>query len=317
MANQQVYAVSTLGGNTTNPYLTDKLRAVAQPLFRFRQFLDAKEEVGKGRGDTWLFDKRSNVASQGGTLSETNTIPETSFTIAQGTGLITEYGNALPYTAKLDSLGKFDISAMTEAALRDDQVKVLESAAGAEFVKTDFVAVCVTTGSCAITTNSIATATASADLTAFNTQQIVNFMKKKLIPRYDGKNYICVASVSGLAGMYQDTAAAGWVTVSQYTDMSAKNVLMGEVGTYFTVRFVEETGYLSNTIGAGATHGQSVFFGADNVYEGVSIPEEIRHKVAVDYGRDQGLCWYAMLGFKMVWNYSTDGEQHIVFVTSA
>ena len=141
MANQQVYSVSTLGGNTTNPYLTDKLRAAAQPLFRFRQFLDAKEAIGKGRGDTWLFDKRTNVGVQGGTLSETNTIPETNFNTNQGTGVITEYGNAVPYTAKLDALGKFDIGAITEAALRDDQVKVLESAAGAQFVLTDFARV--------------------------------------------------------------------------------------------------------------------------------------------------------------------------------
>ena len=82
-------------------------------------------------------------------------------------------------------------------------------------------------------------------------------------------------------------------------------------------RFVEETGYLSNTIGNSSSRGQAVFIGSDNVYEAVSIPEEIRMKVTTDYGRDLGLAWYALLGFKLVWNYSTDSEQHIVFVTSA
>jgi N4-gp56 family major capsid protein len=313
---QQVYSVSTLGGNTTNPYLTDKLRAAAQPYFRFRQFLDVKESIGKGRGDTWLFDKRGNVQTQGGTLSETNTIPETQFITNQGTGVITEYGNAVPYTAKLDVLGKFDIGATTEAALRDDQVKVLESAAGAQFILTDFVAVCTLTNSVVISTTGTASATAGADLTAANTQSIVNFMKKKLIPKYDGKNYICISSITALAGMYADTAAGGWVTVSQYTDTYAKNIFMGEVGTYFGVRFVEETGYLNNFIGTGAVHGQAVFMGADNVYEAVAIPEEIRHKVSMDYGRDQGLCWYALLGFKLVWNFAVDAEQHVVLVGS-
>ncbi len=80
---------------------------------------------------------------------------------------------------------------------------------------------------------------------------------------------------------------------------------------------MEETGYLNNSIGSGSTHGQAVFFGADNVYEAVSIPEEIRHKIAQDYGRDQGLCWYALLGFKLVWNFVNDSEQHVLFVTSA
>lgn len=64
----QVYSVSTLGGNWTAPYLTDRLRHVAQPMFRLRQFIDAREAIGKKRGDTWLFDKSGNVATQGGTL---------------------------------------------------------------------------------------------------------------------------------------------------------------------------------------------------------------------------------------------------------
>lgn len=29
------------------------------------------------------------------------------------------------------------------------------------------------------------------------------------------------------------------------------------------------------------------------------------------------MAWYALLGFKIVWNFTADGEQHIVFVTSA
>ena len=83
------------------------------------------------------------------------------------------------------------------------------------------------------------------------------------------------------------------------------------------VSIFEETGYLSNVIGSGSTHGQAVFIGADNVYEAISIPEEIRMKNSTDYGRDLGLAWYALLGFKLVWSYSTDTEQHVVFVTSA
>jgi len=39
MAGQQ-YSVSSLGGLLSQPYLTQKLRSVAQPMFRFRQFVD-------------------------------------------------------------------------------------------------------------------------------------------------------------------------------------------------------------------------------------------------------------------------------------
>jgi N4-gp56 family major capsid protein len=313
----QVYAVSTLGGNWTAPALTAKLRTIAQPMFRLRQFCDAKEAMGKGRGDTWLYDKSGNIATQGGTLVETSTIPETQFVTNQGTGTIYEWGNAVPFTGKLQALGQFEIESVTEQKLRDDMVKVLESAAGAEFAKTDFVAVCSASNSLVMTTNGTATVTASADLSAYNVRAIVDFMKKKHIPKFDGSNYVCVASVQALSGMHADSGTGGWVAISQYTPEYAKNVMNGEVGTFYQTRFVEETGYLSNVIGSSTAHGQAMFIGADNVYEAMSIPEEIRVKPPQDFGRDLGLAWYALLGFKIVWSYSTDSEQHIVFVTSA
>lgn len=315
MAGQQ-YSTSSLGGFLSQPYLTQKLRSVAQPMFRFRQFVDVKEAIGKNRGNTWLYDKISNVATQGGTLVETNTIPQTNYTVLQGTGSITEYGNSVPYTGKLEVLGQFQIEPVTEQKLRDDMVKVLESACGSQYTATQFVAVASTTSSVVFSTNGTASATSTANLTGSNTRQIVDFMKKKLVPRFDGRNYVCIASVAALSGMHSDTGSGGWVDVSKYTDSFAKNIFAGEVGEYYTTRFVEETGFLSNTIGSGTTFGQAVFFGNDNVYEAVAIPEEIRVKVSVDFGRDQGLAWYSLIGFQIVWNFTTDAEQHIVFMTS-
>lgn len=313
----QVYSVSSLGGVMSQPYLSQKLRSKSQPLFRFRQFVDAKEAIGKNRGDTFLFDKTQNVQTQGGVLIETNTIPETQFVTNQGTCVITEFGNAVPFTQKLENMAQFQIEPLTEQKLRDDMVKVLESAAGAQYVATEFIAVQSATNSVVITTNGTATATASANLTAANTRSIVDFMAKNLVPKYDGRNYVCIAGVTALSGMYSDTAAGGWVDVSKYTVTFAPNIFAGEVGNYYHTRFVEETGYLSNSIGVSSLQGQAIFFGNDQVYEAVAVPEEIRVKIPQDYGRDMGLAWYALLGFKTVWNFTVDGEQHIVFVTSA
>lgn len=238
--------------------------------------------------------------------------------VGQGTGQISEYANSVPYTGKLEALGQIMIEPAVEQALRDDMVKTLESACGAQYVATEFIAVNTATNSVAITTNGTATAVASADLTAFNTRSIVDFMKKKLIPKFDGQSYICIASTAALSGMFADTAAGGWVDVSKYTVDFAKNIFNGEIGKYYNTRFVEETGYFSNSIGNGSTHGAAVFFGADNVYEAVAVPEEIRVKISVDFGRDQGLAWYFLGGFKLVWSYNaTPAEQHVVYVTSA
>lgn len=232
--------------------------------------------------------------------------------------MIVEYGNSVPYTGKLEALGQIMIEPAVEQSLRDDMVKALESAAGAQYVNTEFIAVMSATNNTVITTNGTATAVATADLTGANVRSVVDFMKKKLIPKFDGQSYICIASTAALSGMFGDTAAGGWVDVSKYTVDFAKNIFNGEIGKYYNTRFVEETGYLSNTIGNGSTHGAAVFFGADAVYEAVAVPEELRVKVSIDYGRDQGLAWYFLGGWKTVWSYTgTPAEQHIVYVTSA
>ena len=62
-----------------------------------RQFCDVKDatQQGKGKGDVYHWDVFSNVATQGTTLTETNTMPESNFTISQGTLTITEAGKLL------------------------------------------------------------------------------------------------------------------------------------------------------------------------------------------------------------------------------
>jgi N4-gp56 family major capsid protein len=197
----------------------------------------------------------------------------------QGTCTITEYGNSVGFTGKLQALGQFQVEPITEQKLRDDQVKVLESAVGAELVKTDYVAVCTATNSVIFTTNSVATATAAANLSAANVRSIVDYMQKKLIPTYDGRDYVCIASVGALSGLHGDTGTGGWQDISKYSAEYAKNIFNGEVGNYYMTRFVKETGYLSNAIGSNTAYGQAIFLGNDNCYEAVAIPEEIRVKV--------------------------------------
>ena len=215
------------------------------------------------------------------------------------------------------NLAQFQLEPVTEQKLRDDMVKVLESACGTQYIVTDFIAVQSASGNVIFTTNGTATATATANLSGTNVRAIVDYMKKKLIPKYDGRNYVAIASVAALSGMHSDTSTGGWVDVSKYTVQFSTNIFNGEVGNYYMTRFVEETGFLSNTIGSSSAYGQAIFFGSDIVYEAVAVPEEIRVKIPTDFGRDQGLAWYALLGFKIVWSYSTDSEQHLVYVTSA
>ena len=53
---------------------------------------------GKQRGQTFTWDVYGNVQTGGGTLVETNTMPETNSLITQGTLTITEFGNSVNHT---------------------------------------------------------------------------------------------------------------------------------------------------------------------------------------------------------------------------
>ncbi len=312
----QVYATDTLGGNNSLPYLTDKFRSVSQPRFVFRQFIDQIEAVGSGRGDEFQFPKSGNVVTQGGTLVETETMPRTQYATQKGTATINEFGNSVPFTRKLEHLSKYEVSNIVERKLRDDAVKTLESAAGDQFVASEYVATCVGTASTDIVTTGTATATASADLSASNVRDMVDFLRKRDIEPYNGRDFIMIMSVQAHRGMHDDSGSGGWIDVSKYTGEFAGMIHNGEVGQFYRTRFVEETGYLSDTIGNGSAHGQAVLFGADYVYEATSIAEEIRFDED-DFGRSRALAWYALLGFKIVWDNAVDGEQHGIFVGSA
>lgn len=91
----QIWQTNSLGGFFYSLNLSDELRIALQPTSRFRQFCDAADAVGKSKGNTWTWDVVSNLSVAGGTLVETNTMPETNFTITQGTLTITEFGNSV------------------------------------------------------------------------------------------------------------------------------------------------------------------------------------------------------------------------------
>ena len=104
----QVWGTDTLGGYMYSDELSDVLRTALQPISRFRQFCDAKDATDKGlhKGDQFYWNVYSDVATQGTTLNELDSMPETNFTVSQNSLTVTESGNSVPYTAKLDNLSK-------------------------------------------------------------------------------------------------------------------------------------------------------------------------------------------------------------------
>jgi len=313
----QLWVTSSLGGYLGNRKLSRTIRNAAQPLMKFRQFCNIKEALGKNKNDLVFFDKISNVATAGGTLNETNTMPETQVTIQTGTIQVTERGNSVPYTGKLEALAEFDVDNIVTVALRNDEAKVLDSAVAGQFVLSQIKYACLTASSVGIfesAANNTATGsnTSTVNFDMYHLKECVDKLKTLNVPKYDGENYICIASVNAIRGIKNHS---DWTDAAKYGD--PERLFSGEVGRIEGVRIIEETNFLSNTRGAGGAVGEAVMFGADAVMEAVALQEEIRAKIPTDYGRSKGVAWYGILGFQKIWDRAGDsGECHIIHINS-
>jgi len=321
MAGLQYWGDDSSGGYLTNNRLSKQLRHALVPMMKFRQFVDIKEGWGKGVGDQVIYDKISKIDTAGGALVETNVMPENKFTIGRGTITVTEYGNSIPYTGKLDALSEFNVQNPTMKVLRNDMAEVLDKRCGLEFKRTQRKYACTTTAAGSFTSSADATTSTVGGVLAkvspsdFNYKEVIDQLKKTNIPKYDGENYVCIASVNALRSLKNSTE---WLAAAKYGD--PERLFNGEAGRYYGCRFIEETNLLVNTLGSSSgtnALGEAVVFGAEAVIEGIAVPEEIRAKVPTDYGRSKGLAWYAILGYKKMWKATDSGQNsHIIHISS-
>jgi N4-gp56 family major capsid protein len=300
--------------------LSKNLRMELMAITKFRQFCDVKDAAhqGKSKGDLFHWNVYSSVATQGGTIAETNTMPETNFTIRQGTLTITEYGNSVPYSGKLDDLSEHPVKEIINKVLRFDAGKAFDFAAFDQFnacklrigaTATAALGTLDTAGTCA-TTNNIALSKSHIPL-------LVNEMKERNIPPYTGDDYYAlgwpetfVTLKTGLEGVYQ------------YTQTGFGRIVNGEIGRYQSVRFVEQTNCKKGGAADSTTYNKittadawnnaksdwAFFFGSDTVGEGIAVPEQMRGKIPSDYGRSKGVAWYYLGGFGLVHTDALNGR---------
>lgn len=308
----QVWVTNSLGGFMSAKNLSKEMRQLVQPLVKFRQFADIKDAVGKKMGQLFHWDVFSDVATQGTTLTETNTMPETNFTITQGTMTITEYGNSVPYTGKLDDLSEQPVREIVNKAMKNDAKKAFDIGAHAQF-DTTLLRVAPTAGTATdavtLTTNGTATATNSVAFNKDHAKAIVDTMKERNIPPYMGDDYMAIAWPTTLRTFKNDLES-----IHQYTREGFQMILNGEIGRYENTRYVEQTNVAKDTWSVGASD-WIFFFGEDAVSEGVACPEEVRGKIPTDYGRSKGVAWYYLGGFAK--NRLTAADERVVKWDSA
>lgn len=293
----QLWSVNSLGGYMASYQLSKFMRTAVQPLSKFRQFCDPQDFIGKGlhRGQSFTWDVFSDVVTAGTIVTETATVPVTNLTITQGTGTVTELSNSIPYTGMLDNLSELPIQKVINRALKNDCVKALDNQAYLQFNNTLLRVVPASSGTSTsaitLTTNGTATGTNSVALGKGHIKAIVDTMKERNIPPFNGSEYIGIAHVSTWRGVRNDLEG-----VYQYREEGFQMIYKGEIGKYEGVRFIEQNNIAKATFTAGASN-WAFFFGEDTVAEAIVVPEEIRGKLPADYGRDKGIAWYYLGGF--------------------
>lgn len=324
----QVWQVNTLGGFMYSDELSDIMRTALQPILKFRQFCDAKDATEKGleAGEAFTWNVYSDTENQGGELQETQRMPETRFTIRQGTLTITEFGNSVPYTKKLDNLSKQPVEEIINKVLKRDAKKAIDKAAWTQF---DLCVVRVQAASGTSTTAVVFEEGVQSTITnnvAFGKEHvklISDGMKERDIPPYMGDDYFAIGWPSTFRPFKNDLEA-----IKIYVETGFGFIMNGEIGRYEGCRFVEQThinkgGAYDSTvagtydpIAAGgadpwnnAKSDWVFFLGEDTVAEALAIPEEIRGKLPGDYGRSRGVAWYALLGFGIVHGATAQSAQ--------
>jgi N4-gp56 family major capsid protein len=233
-------------------------------------------------------------------------MPETNITITQGTLTITEAGNSVPYSGKLDNLSKFPVEDIIKKAMKNDAVKSFDRLAWAQFNQTLLRAIPTGgTATAAVTlyTNGTVTGTNSIAYNNGHAKSIVDQMKERNIPAYIADDYYAIAWPTTLR-----TFKNNLETIHQYSDTGFNLIMNGEIGRYENVRYIEQTNIAKGTGTDGVTQttwttGNSdwiFFFGNDTVAEAIAVPEEMRGKIPTDYGRSKGIAWYYLGGFGIV-----------------
>lgn len=299
----QVWQTNALGGYMWSPNLSRKLRTALQPMVRFRQFCDAREAFGLGKGEIFNWNVYSDTQDQGGTLDETQVMPESNFSITQQSLTVTEYGLSVPFTKKLDDLSEHPVTEVIHKVLKNDARKVLDLAAYNQFNNALIRATSTSATAFALTENGTPGGSHTNEFSNDHAKLMADELAERDIPTFDGNNYMSIARPTTLRNFKNNLES-----IHQYTTEGWHVIMNGEKGRYEGIRYCEQT----NVPSKGFTNSDQIFFfGSDTVVEAFAIPEEIRGKIPTDYGRSKGIAWYALLGYSIV---HTDLEQQRIIV---
>ncbi|RKX22007.1 MAG: hypothetical protein DRP45_11775 [Candidatus Zixiibacteriota bacterium] len=232
-------------------------------------------------------------------------MPSTTFPVTQGSVVMTEFGNSVPYSGKYDDLSEHPVKEIIQKTLKNDAAKTLDRAAHAQFDATLLRMTSTGESTAALTDTGTPGGTATHELSLDHVKIIADTLQERNIPTYDSEHYIAIMRPTTLRPVLDLLEG-----IHQYTDAGWIRIMNGEKGRYEGIRFVTQTNIPSEnwSIVGQPNADAAYFFGADTVTEAIACPLELRGKIPDDYGRGKGIAWYAIEQFGITHADDTSAE---------
>lgn len=309
----QSWSVQADGGYVTVPHLTELIRVAAQEAQGMAQLANPPDEenLGKGAGDTVYYIFVKNVANEGGALSESQPVPETKMTVVRSSFTITEYGNSLTWTGKLEDLANLPVEHPFVRGLINDIRKVENTAVYTKAITTDYKARVnhASNSTIEFVTNGTLTGQALADPDWAALMRLVAEAEDINIPYWDGESYVYVTGKQAITKLRLDSNLTNFLK-----EDSGRAALNGEIGRVAGCIVVKDNHKIDKTAGASAFN-EGVLFGADAVQQQIGLPWEIRREVT-DMGRNKKVGYYGIMGWHKMLDMTDHTEEHIIHVSS-
>lgn len=225
-------SVSTTSTNAANLYLyyVKKLLTTLQPRLQLYK-LGKKTSLPKGFGTQvkWLI--YSKLASSVSALTEGTPPVEIAFTTANITATIAQYGQF----AKVS-----DLLQMTAIDPIVESLSELFGRAGAETIEDLIVAEL----NAALT---VQFANSEASLNAITSQDVLTMkeflygmitLKQAYVPPHEMGSYMAVLHPACEYDLMVETNVGGWLDVNSYQQVDKENVIKGEIGKVYGIRFL-------------------------------------------------------------------------------
>lgn len=280
----------------------------------------------KNAGETVnLFHVNRLPDSKDATLQEEGQIPMRMLSFGSRALTLTEHGEGLQFSAKLQELSKFKPDPIMRKELASSLERSLDTEAARDGFMSPDVKICFTptsmTGGVWSVTGA-AGAVGSSPVTADHAKKLSAYMRDTIhVPFYKGskgagEHYIALSCNQNIENLLLDTRVEKWQQYMREGGMLYK----GEMCETYKIKWIEinRAMALANLSGTSTVMGEAVIFGDEAVarIEAVTPHLRLNPNFGGRFGTMMAMAWWGIYAFGPVWDSASDGKCKMVKLIS-